>query len=289
MSCHPPLPPPLLVAADGGGNRSAGPKVNVLRREGCDVPRAEAFGAILAAAREARGDSQEIVLFAASDPARHPPAAVDGQVWLPHVFCWRSPRNAALAWEISTEARLPDLAEASADDVLRWAQRPDLILRLCHLAGDAVAPEEPQQQHLSFRWLMANQETAAAALADEAVALEHVSLHVDAAHEAAIVRALTTAIGLVEIPRPASITTPGRWLQAGNCRVHLNSRSARGGEQGFPGTAPNHVCFAVADVPAVARALEQQGFATEQAGSLSQQQVWLRLPGEIVIELQGRL
>ncbi len=133
---------------------------------------------------------------------------------------------------------------------------------------------------------MANQELAAAALSEQSVAIEHVSIHVDATKEEEVVRVLTTALGLVEVPRPESIPVPGRWLQAGGSRVHLNFRTARGDEPGFPGMAPNHVCFAVADLEAVECALAQQGYATKRAGSLAQPQLWFRLPGGAVVELQ---
>ncbi len=280
------LPPPLLVTENAGSTGPAGEAdIDVLRGDGCEVLRAKAFGTVLASARRERGISRRLTLFAAGDHSRRPPPSTYGQIWLPHMFCWQSPREVALAWELSDEGGLSDLIEASTEDVLRWAERPDLLLRLCRLAGDAVELAE-QRRHLSFRWLMANQEIAAAALAGESVEVEHVSLHVAAEDEEMVVGALTGAIGFIEIPRPDSITVPGRWLQGGNCKLHLNSRAKRDGERGFPGTAPNHVCFTVTNLPAVVSALELQGFETEQAGSLSQRQVWLRLPGEIVIELQ---
>ena len=117
------------------------------------------------------------------------------------------------------------------------------------------------------------------------VGIEHVSLHVPAEEEDRVVEAFTIALGMVEIPRPVSIDVPGRWLQAGACRVHLNSRERREAERGFPGTAPNHVCFAVADLESAEEAIQAAGFETRRAGSLGGQ-VWFRLTGGTAIELQ---
>lgn len=255
--------------------------------DGCDSRRAEAFGTVLARSREARGHKhQEVEVFASSDPLHRPSTQEPDQTWLPHLFCWETAGNVALAWELSTRAELPDLVGARPEDVARWSQRPDLLIELGQLASAVKTPSEKNGEYLSFRWLMANQETAALALSAQSIAIEHVSLHVDVNQEDAVVRVLTVALGLVEIPRPSSISIPGRWLQGGNSRIHINSREARDGEEGFPGTAPNHVCFAVADLPAVERALETQGLVIERAGSLAQRQVWFRLPGGSVIELQ---
>ena len=120
------------------------------------------------------------------------------------------------------------------------------------------------------------------------MALGHISLHVEPAKEDWIVQVLTSGIGLVEIPRPASISVAGRWLQCGNSRVHLNSRrEAKAGEAAFPGTAPNHVCFVVADLAAAERELRTRGIATKRAGSLEQPQLWfLASPGGSFVELQ---
>jgi hypothetical protein len=282
------LPPVLIISSEDGSSISkAG--IKVLQVDGSDLRRAESFGAVLARFRKAGEHKVDgVEIFAPSDPIRVPPAPAEGQVWVPHVFCWQAAGNVALAWELSTEANLRDLFEVSIQEVIRWAQRPDLLIRLGRLACEIAPPHRKGGSYLSFRWLMTNQEVAAVVLSAQRVAIEHVSLHIDAAQEDAVVRVLTLALGFVEIPRPPSISIPGRWLQAGNSRVHINSREARNAEEGFPGTAPNHMCFAIADLQATELALQEQGIATERAGSLAQPQVWFRLPGGAVIELQPR-
>jgi hypothetical protein len=176
------------------------------------------------------------------------------------------------------------LVGGSTEDAARWARPPRQLLRLLELAA---AEPEPVAGHLSLRWLLSHQELAAQRLTTDLIELEHVSLHVSHEEEDAVVDALVDALGMVEIPRPASISVPGRWLQAGSARVHLNSRAARQEEAGFPGTAPNHVCLAVADVHACECALQRAGLDTRRVGSLGTQ-VWMRLRSGTVIELQPR-
>jgi hypothetical protein len=275
----PPLPPPLLLT----GEDATGLDNEVELVGDGDLQMARAFGAVLNRARAAGGHTPgRPSLFAPEEPLRPPPPSPEEQVWVPHIFCWLKMDAVALTWELVPLTCLESLFGGSLEDVIRWARRPDLLLRLARLASRGQTSGE----HLSFRWLIANQERAALALAAEKVTVEHISLHVEAEAMDRVVELLTTAVGLVEIPRPSTITIPGRWLQAGNSRVHLNSREACDDEVGFPGPRPNHLCFAVANPAEVERALAAQGVATEQAGSLAERQIWFRLPGGCVVELQ---
>ena len=138
--------------------------------------------------------------------------------------------------------------------------------------------------YLSFRWIVAHENEVAEALTRGAISIEHVSLHVDPAEEEAVAAVLIEALGLIEIQRPDSISVPGRWLQAGSSKVHLNSRRRRDGEHVFPGTSPNHICFAVDDLDAAEATLRDAGIETTRAGSLGHQ-VWFSLAGT-TIELQ---
>jgi hypothetical protein len=280
------LRPPPLLASNAGASRDD-ERVELVSVAPAAVARAGAFGRLLADARAARGLLDgPLALFAATDPLTPPPAATAGRTWIPHVFCWERSDAPALAWELCEQERVEALLEAPPAAVARWAARPDLLLRLAALAPDADALS-PDGQHLSLRWVLAHEEAVAELLSGMTVALDHVSLHVAPGEEERVVRALTEALGLVEIPRPASIRVPGRWLQAGATRVHLNSRGARPDEAGFPGTAPNHVCFAVENLDLAERRLAALGFETRRAGSLGAQ-AWLRLEGGTVIELQSR-
>ena len=283
------LPLPLMVSPGDDHDVVDGEptEICVLPARGCDQARARAFGAALAKCRVERGlEAQRIEIFAPTDVVSRPPEAPRGRVWVPHIFCWRTVSEVSLAWELSALGRLRDLVDADAAKVSRWSRHPVLMIRLGHMAVKAAGDSAgPQEGHLSFRWLLANEEVAASAFAKERVSIGHVSLHVEPAEEEWIVEILT-AIGLVEIPRPASISVPGRWLQCGNARVHLNSRHMRAGEPAFPGTAPNHVCFAVTDLAATERVLQALGVTSKRAGSLEQPQLWFRLPGGSFVELQ---
>jgi hypothetical protein len=281
------LPPPLLVSDLPAGSDRDGDVVRPVSVEDGALARAYAFGRLLADGRRSRGLLDgPLSIFAAADASTAPPPAPAGQMWVPHVFCWERPDAPALAWELCAKDRLEALLGSGADAVGRWAARPSLLLRLAALAGAASARPR-SAEHLSLRWILAHEAQVAELLSAGVVGIDHVSLHVAVDEEERVLRALTEALGLVEIPRPASISVPGRWLQAGTARVHLNSRTARAGEEGFPGTAPNHVCFAVGDLAAAERRLAALGFETRRAGSLGAQ-AWFRLASGTVIELQPR-
>lgn len=284
------LPPPLVLRPeDGPSANSTQFAVRVTDPEAADTVRAQTFGAVLARSRAERGLldlDQPLEIFATADSSRSTPTPPAEHVWVPHMFCWQKPAEAALAWELCDENAVEARLGRRLEDVVRWAARPNLLLRLAALAADRPAYDvQSPDQHLSFRWLLAHQEEVAELLSGSVVALEHVSLHVTADEEARVIQALTGALGLVEIPRPAGIAIPGCWLQAGHCRVHLNSRTGYEREQGFPGTAPNHICFAVADLTAAEQAVKAAGFATRRAGSLGDQ-VWFRLASGSAVELQ---
>jgi hypothetical protein len=276
------LPSPLVVA-----ERSSASRVTVVATgaDSNNVQRALAFGSVLSAARAERSlPSEGIEIFAPEPALTPPPSARLGELWVPHVFCWRELDCPALAWERCQEAQVPVIFEAKGEDIARWARRPDALLELIGMAVSAPT-DDTAPGHLSMRWILAHELHVAELLTAARVRVEHVSLHVEPREVEALVSALADALGMIEIGRPSSITVPGRWLQAGPTRVHLNSRPARPNESGFPGTAPNHICFAVADLDKSERALQAAGFVTTRAGSLGSQ-TWLRLSSGTVIELQ---
>lgn len=281
------LPPPLVVApSDVSAERRA--DLEVILGDGADRVRAEAFGAVLARSRAARSVLEDrLQIFAADDVTIPPPVAEEGKIWVPHVFFWEPSERPALAWELCDQNGVEGRLGYPLDAVARWAARPQLLLRLLSMAaaGDRSQATGEPDEHLSFRWVLSHEDAAAQMLCSEVVCIDHVSIHLSADDEDRVARLLCDGLGLVEIPRPASITVPGRWLQAGNCRIHLNSRAQRRGEPTFPGTAPNHVCFAVGNLDVAERAVRQAGFQIRRAGSLGHQ-LWFQLPGDTVIELQ---
>ena len=306
------LPAPLVVRADTA--REANERVMVADMKGNEAVRARAFGAILARSRSARGVLDGVLeIFAAEDPLEPPAFAGPGAMWVPHVFCWERLDQPALAWERCSAADAEQRIGGTVEQLARWAEQPQLLLALLRMAttdtrGGRTASTEgnsvpasggaasisrrgemgcaaPVGTHLSMRWITANEAQVAEWLSRGVVGVEHVSLHVAVEEEPRVARMLIEALGLIEISRPTSIRVPGRWLQAGAVRVHLNSRAVEAGEEGFPGTAPNHVCFAVADLDSAERAVRDAGFQTRRAGSLGQQ-VWFRLASGTAVELQ---
>jgi hypothetical protein len=213
------------------------------------------------------------------------PESVEGQIWIPHV-CVDQDFQAALVWELSPQSNVEEKMGAAVEDVERWARQPRILLALASLAasrGEFVEAAS-RRPHLSLRWILANQEVAAEAATGGHVEIDHVSRHVVASEEEAVVRLLVDVLGLAEIPRPPQITVPGRWLQAGRSRIHLNSRSGDAGEADFPGPRPNHLCFGVDDLDVAEANLEAAGVSTTRSGSLGRQ-LWFRL-AETSIELQ---
>ena len=262
----PELPPPLLLSGDEG--------------------REEAFRAALSGARESRGLSGDrVTLFVPADSSS--PADLDrSEIWIPHVYAWEKVDAIRLAWERCDRSEVESLLGASTEAVTRWAARGDELIALGkRAAAETSSRHKESGQYLSFRWVLEHEPQVARLLSEDAVAIEHVSFYVAAGREAEVARLLVEALGMVEIERPAEIEVPGRWLQAGQSRVHLNSREAYEDEVGFPGSAPNHVCFAVADLNSTEQAVRSFGISTQHSGSLGDQ-VWFRLPGETVIELQ---
>jgi hypothetical protein len=271
--------PPLLVVTPGVRDE----RVRIHQDPRCVPERAGAFGALLADSRESRGLPATPTVFAAQDPRAPDVAPGEGLAWVPHLYRWGRGGEPAIAWELAHEDDVLGAIEAPAADVRRWARRTQQLLRLARLAPDE--PKTATDGYLSMRWILTHECETAAALCNEMVELEHVSLHVDPDEHERLLAVLVEGLGLVEVARPGSITVPGNWLQAGHARIHLNSRTGREGERGFPGTAPNHICVAVADLDAAVAAVEAAGFDVVRAGSLSEQ-AWWRLKSGTAIEMQ---
>jgi hypothetical protein len=271
--------PPLLTVSPSQDTAN----VNIFQHPRCVPQRAGAFGAVLVAARQRRGLPTPVTVFAAEDPLAPDDAPGGGLLWVPHLYRWCAGGEPGIAWELCREEDVAAALDASVAQVRRWGLAVDQLLRLARLAG--ARSDAPTSDYLSMRWILSHEREAAAALCDGLVQLEHLSLHVTVEEQERLVAALVEGLGLVEVSRPATITVPGRWLQAGDVRIHLNSRTARADEPAFPGTAPNHVCFAVLDFEAAIAAVEAAGFDVVRAGSLGDQ-AWWRLASGTTVELQ---
>ncbi len=271
--------PPLLTVSSSEEEAS----VNIVQHSRCLPERAGAFGAVLAAARQRRDLPTLVTVFAAEDPLPPDDALGEGLLWVPHLYRWFPGGEPAIAWELCPEEYVPAALDASAQQVRRWGSAPDRLLQLARLASDR--PDASTSDYLSMRWILSHEREAAAALCDGLVQLEHVSLHVTVEEQERLVAALVEGLGLVEVGRPPTITVPGRWFQAGDVRIHLNSRPVRQDEPTFPGTAPNHVCFAVLNLERAVSAVEAAGFDVVWAGSLGDQ-AWWRLASGTTLELQ---
>lgn len=292
MSRSPYLPPPIRLTS-----RSAA-EVDEFRQSGLavirdirihlwdaapdiDIAKTLSLAHALAEARIQRGATDEIRLAVPTDRCH----GTEDSRWLmvPHVFLWEPTGQVTLGWERLEPVQAETLMGAPIDAIRTWT---DGAHRLIELATISARHDSESAGHLSVRWVLGNEAAAAEALSASKVSLDHVSLHTDPAEEALLAEVLT-GVGLVEIKRPASIDAPGRWLQCGNVRIHLNSRSEQVGESTFPGTAPNHVCLRVPDIAEVERSLGARGIPTLRAGTL-RHQLWWRLAGGTTIEFQQR-
>lgn len=94
-------------------------------------------------------------------------------------------------------------------------------------------------------------------------------------------------LGLQEKPRPASLTFPGAWYQAGACEVHL-IQVPSGVDVGTPSPTLNpfarHEAFAVADYAATLALLKSHGLEVFET-SPEIGQMWVRDPDGHIIEL----
>ena len=236
------------------------------------------FGELLVRRRKERScEGHEIVLCAEE------PSVPCGWVAIPHVYAWQSADDVRVVWEAMQLDRAEAIFDAPADAVARWARHSEDVLWLARQSRVASLSGE----HLSFRWIVRNEKTAASLISARGARFHHVSIHVEQQWGPRIRQIFTDVLGLVEISRPSSITTDGHWLQCGEVAIHLSTRAQREEDVSFPGTAPNHLCFSVGDLAAAAAALTSLDVRTTRAGSLGNQ-LWFHLPGGTTVELQQR-
>jgi hypothetical protein len=290
-----PLPPPIAVkpAARGAASELAGRSVsagavNVRTWDAgleLDPVKTLAVAETLATFRRERDAPQDVWILvpASAGRAAEPPDAGAGNIAVPHVFVWEPTQQILLAWERLTESRAVELMEAPLEVLLAWAACPRRVTRLAEIAFAADSPAS--EGHLSFRWIVSHEIQAAQALSADRVSFDHVSVHVAPEEEEDVAETLSEVVGLIALTRPASIATPGRWLQCGAVRVHLSSREARPQESGFPGTAPNHIALRVRSIDEIEHGLNERGIVTVRKGSLGHQ-LWWRLLSGTTIEFQ---
>jgi hypothetical protein len=292
LSALSPLPPPLAIGSGSAGAPagSAAPRdfdccgiaVHIWDAGiAIDVEKTLAFAEVLAASRHRRGALADLTVLVPAGSER--PTAGSGWIAVPHVFVWEPTCTAALAWELLEDTHATQLMGAPIGRMRFWAERSERLIGLARLAP--LSGQQSSSQHLSFRWILAHEEAAAQVLSGYSAAVDHVSLHVSVEEQALVVDVLTNVVGLLAVDRPASIATPGCWLQCGTVRLHLNSRETRGSESSFPGTAPNHLCFRVRSVEEIEQDLAERGISTARAGSL-RHQLWWQLSGGTTFEFQ---
>ena len=86
-------------------------------------------------------------------------------------------------------------------------------------------------------------------------AIDHVQIAIPEGGEAVARGFYAELLGLIEVPKPASMATRGgAWYQAGVVKVHL------GVEQDFRANDKAHVAFLVADVADLAEQARERGF-----------------------------
>ena len=119
------------------------------------------FGAVLGRSRASRGLLKgPLDLFVDGNRLAVPPSPPAGLTWVPHVFCWQATDRASLAWELCNEDSLQERIGASAEDVARWASRPELLIRLTTMAVETAGavgfPTEGEHLWCDGSWLISN-------------------------------------------------------------------------------------------------------------------------------------
>jgi hypothetical protein len=207
--------------------------------------------------------------------------AADGEVVVPHIVAGTD-SQITLIWERLPSSYATAVLEAPISSISRWARRVDAIMKVAQLA--AASADSGGQGHLSFRWILANEALAARLAASGTV--DHVSLHFTEQESVKVAGLLEEGIGLLEITRPESIRTPGRWFVSSTAMIHLSTRPVETSVAGR-GSTPNHVCLAVIDLDAALEYMNSVGIAFEYGGSLDTRQIWVRWPSGHTIEIQG--
>jgi catechol 2,3-dioxygenase-like lactoylglutathione lyase family enzyme len=90
-------------------------------------------------------------------------------------------------------------------------------------------------------------------------------------------------LGLTPVPRPEIPGIAGHWFDAGGVQVHLVAAP-----EAASGTDPvtHHVCFAVEDLDAAVRELEELGIPLVLGAQGDVVQVWFQDPAGNTVELQ---
>jgi catechol 2,3-dioxygenase-like lactoylglutathione lyase family enzyme len=90
-------------------------------------------------------------------------------------------------------------------------------------------------------------------------------------------------LGLAELERPANLSIPGAWLQAGEAQIHLIGAK----DDGRPGNPIGpHYAVLVEDLEQAVREIEAAGLHFLRIGNDRSSQVWITDPAGNTIELQ---
>lgn len=246
-----------------------------------------AFAIILDRSRRAREISTQYPPYLSNIPE----IPGTGRVIVPHVFAATAPYRGLVYESILTE-EVERVFDSSLSVIRLWASRGPDLAELARSLATPEAGSRERTEYFSFRWIVHNQIVVARALAS-AVDVDHVSIHTSPDGLATLRWFLAEVVGLIEVTRPDVIKPAGAWYLSANTMVHLNARPIEGSSMAATtherGRAPNHVCFAVTDLAACAALLDSVGWSYRWDGSFGPgSQLWLRIDGDLVFELQSR-
>lgn len=206
-------------------------------------------------------------------------SATPDEVRVPHIVCGFD-GVPLIIWEQMDAQSATRALDAPVTAIERWARRPQDLLKLAH---SAPRQTDVAGDHFSFRWVLAHERRVAQLLSQASV--DHVSLHFSHEEAEKVVDLLTSGLGLLEVGRPTSIPTPGRWFASATSMIHISTRTVKEPISGR-GSAPNHLCVAVSFSSNIIEYLEKTGIRYELAGSLSTKQIWVRWQSGHVFEIQ---
>lgn len=275
------LPPLLTVSATNGDLEQFAADVSIVTSTQTVRRLMESFAVELLRVRKQRGLTQPRLIL--SDYKNGLPGE-EGSLAFPHIYQATDSFRPTLIWEEAPHEFAEQVLEADASAIELWAGQPEVILRLANEAGQGLGSDTVG--HLSFRWVLKNQVIAASRVARSA--LDHVSIHCSPNTASVLGALLVQGLGLVEVARPASITTPGRWFVSSNAMVHVSTRKVASPTAVGTGSAPNHICLSVDDLVAVLDYLERASLEYKISGSLTNvRQLWVRLGDNVTIEVQA--
>jgi hypothetical protein len=270
--------PPLLriTPSTGPEPETEGVAIDLLATRKDELRLLHGFAVALLISR--RGRNVPVRRLRLALTADHFPATAS-EILVPHIACSLDAVS-LIIWEQTDPQAATRAIEAPAEAIERWALRPRDLLRLAEFATDQP---DASGTHLSLRWVLGNEHRVAQLLSEASV--DHVSLHFSDEEAAKFADLLRSGLGLLEVSRPASIPTPGRWFASSTSMIHVSTRTTEDAVRAR-GSAPNHVCVTVRRSARIIDYLESAGIPYETGGSLSVAQIWIRWQSGHALEIQ---